>query len=195
MCHACQQGHLHQLCCPCRRVLHPGRQQQHQITLGGHSNARTPHSSVHAAAQRPPCDACCLQVSPKQHQYLGQFLPQQRQPRPSAKPFLPCQQPTPRPTALRGSSAAAYRLQQLHQANVLLLLGNVNKSGAVVIRESSSSSNVRNGDSSSVTAAATAPASALHGSARGCPPNAPARRRPPVLLLPAEELPGLLLAA
>uniref|UniRef100_A0A383WE54 Uncharacterized protein n=1 Tax=Tetradesmus obliquus TaxID=3088 RepID=A0A383WE54_TETOB len=79
-------------------------------------------------------------------------------------------------------------------ANVLLLLGNVNESSVVVIRESSSS-NVRSGDSSSFTAAATAPASALHGAGVGCPPNAPARRRPPVMLLPAEELPGLLLAA
>jgi hypothetical protein len=31
--------------------------------------------------------------------------------------------------------------------------------------------------------------------ASGCPPNAPLRRLPPVMLLPANELPGLLMAA
>jgi hypothetical protein len=32
-------------------------------------------------------------------------------------------------------------------------------------------------------------------SGAGCPPNAPLRRPPPVMLLPAEELPGLMLMA
>eukprot|EP00883_Tetradesmus_obliquus_P000970 jgi/Sobl393_1/1103/SZX72057.1 len=82
--------------------------------------------------------------------------------------------------------------------NVLLLLG----SGDACSRSASGAcptSRTLDGNSTSTSwdqcQESTPAASSGFGAGVGCPPNAPARRRPPVMLLPAEELPGLLLAA
>uniref|UniRef100_A0A383W324 Uncharacterized protein n=1 Tax=Tetradesmus obliquus TaxID=3088 RepID=A0A383W324_TETOB len=74
-------------------------------------------------------------------------------------------------------------------ANVLLLLGGSSTSSCAVSCDGATTED-------NLCDAGTL--SAMHSAAlssAGCPPNAPARRRPPVMLLPAEELPGLLLAA
>ncbi|WIA11599.1 hypothetical protein OEZ85_011704 [Tetradesmus obliquus] len=75
--------------------------------------------------------------------------------------------------------------------NVLLLLGGSSTTNQALGSDSASTED----DSCE---AVTGTPSAMHSAASsnaGCPPNAPVRRRPPVMLLPAEELPGLLLAA
>lgn len=82
--------------------------------------------------------------------------------------------------------------------NVLLLLGGVDACSRSASGACPTSSTL---DSNSTSTTwdqgqeSTPAASSGYGAGCGCPPNAPARRRPPVMLLPAEELPGLLLAA
>jgi hypothetical protein len=77
--------------------------------------------------------------------------------------------------------------------NVLLLLGGdsaCNGSSSKAFAEDSSSSF----DSAGQTQLPHPAASPQRPRSRyGCPPNAPMRRPPPVMLLPAEELPGLVL--
>jgi hypothetical protein len=50
-------------------------------------------------------------------------------------------------------------------------------------------------DSASHAQMSNAGASPRPRSSQGCPPNAPMRRPPPVMLLPAQELPGMMLLA
>jgi hypothetical protein len=80
-------------------------------------------------------------------------------------------------------------------ASVLLLLGSSNKKSSVSISEVDSSKYARSDDSSPVESTAATSSSAMCGAGYGCPPNAPMRRPPPVMLLPAEELQGLMLQA
>jgi hypothetical protein len=88
-----------------------------------------------------------------------------------------------------GSSAASTDTVM----NVLLLLG------ADPTGTSSSSSRAVAGDttldSASHAQMSTPEASPRPRPRHGCPPNAPMRRPPPVMLLPAQELPGMMLLA